>query len=150
MSTRAINLLYGDKEALVDKDLRTVAKSYSIPNSDEMSPDELRVELEKHARKNPEKFIQSTSGHNVKIKATVQDAIDMKLIMFDKDRWYTTRKDDSNKPDQVIVDVRFAEDKVERIVSYLTDKDGKMLEHLESLIEEAEEEALKQEISEEV
>lgn len=150
---RAQALLYGEKDGLNSKDLRMVARSYRIANTDSMSDDQIRVELERYANSDPAKFIQSTAGNNVKVKALIQEAIDMGLIMFDSRNksWSTVVGEGSaKKPGEHICEVRFANDKEDRLASHLTEKDGKMLSLLEELVEEGHKEAESSEVVEEM
>ena len=136
---RAQALLYGEKDGLSEKDFAMVARSYRIPNTDSMTPDQIRVELEKHANSDPSKFIQSTAGNNVKVKALIQAAIDLELIMFDSriKSWSTvTGQGTAKKPGEFICEVRFANDKEDRLAIHITEKDGKMLSALEEMVEE--------------
>jgi len=136
---RAHALLYGERDGLNPKDLRMVARSYRIPNTDSMTDDQIRVELERFVNSDPSKFIQSTAGNNVKVKALIQEAIDLELIMFDSRNksWSTvTGQGASKRPGEHICEVRFANDKEDRLATHLTEKDGKMLSLLEELVEE--------------
>jgi len=150
---RAQALLYGEKDGLNPKDLRMVARSYRIANTESMSDDQIRVELERFANSDPSKFIQSTAGNNVKVKALIQESIDLGLIMFDSrsKTWSTVvGQGSAKKPGEHICEVRFANDKEDRLAIHLTEKDGKMLSILEELVEERLEEAGASEVVEDM
>lgn len=135
MKARAKEMLFGAPEALLsEKELRETARAMGMSGTAAMDEDQLRVALLPFAEGNAEDFIKNTSGHNMRIKAMVQEAIDFELLKFDKNAWYTLTS--TGKKDDRICDVRFKEQRVDRLADHLLKNDGELLTHLESLVEE--------------
>lgn len=120
---KAIDLLWDIDKGLTANEAAEMLKSFHYPGVDEMDDNQIRVELEKYAKKNPSDFIQKSAGATMAVRAIIQEAVDQKLIKYsDKKKAWFLVGDDGVLRGQ-IVDVRAREDKYDRIAKFLIEID---------------------------
>ncbi len=96
MANDAMNLIWGS-DALDEKEAKRLLQSYNVPNVEDMEDDQVRVDLEKIAKKDPIVFLEKSTGASMTLRAIVQHAVDLKVIKFsDKAKkmgWFYARED---------------------------------------------------------
>lgn len=88
---RAMSLIIGDN-AYSMTELRQIAKGMNVPNVDRLSDYEVKNELKKKAKANPNKFFDDARSNSIVFNGLIQDAVDKQIIQLSTangyKRWY--------------------------------------------------------------
>lgn len=88
---RAMSLILGDN-AYSMTELRQIAKGMNVPSVDRLSDYEVKNELKKKAKENPNKFFDDARSNSIVFNGLIQDAVDKQIITLSTangyKRWY--------------------------------------------------------------
>lgn len=94
LRAKALEMIWSN---LKKEEVKVILKGYGQPNVDELSENQIKGMLEQRIKspKGLDDFIERTGGASMTIRAQVQDAIDLKIIVYDdKGRsWNYTKPD---------------------------------------------------------
>lgn len=140
MAAHAIGMIWGE-DALSEKEAKRLLQSYNVPKVDELIDEQVRLDLEKRAKKDPGIFLEKSSGASMNTRATVQRAVDNGIIKYSekKQGWFYVRED--GMLGGLIVAVPNAAKQYDAINDFLKETDtSDNLGYLEKMIAEKEKE----------